>query len=188
MVWSSTPPTPTIVFIACDTGVFRYDVSASTFEQWTTGLPNTVVMGIELVPSAPRLLRVATHGRGAWETVVEPADAPTSPVQLILRDTLHDDGRSASPASSPDPFDKNKTLDPMTSLDIALDVPGWFSGDYTVTSTVDYTPTGILDYIGFHDLAGGSSPVRGVTVKLHVRVHNRGSAAGDSRQGRIGLG
>ena len=64
----------------------------------------------------------------------------------------------------------------MTSLDIALDVPGWFSGDYTVTSTVDYTPTGTLDYIGFHDLAGGSSPVRGVTVKVHVRAHNRGSA------------
>jgi hypothetical protein len=171
------PANPDIVFIACDTGVFRYDAStpAVTPEPWTTGLPNTVAMGIELVPSAPRLLRVATHGRGVWETAVEPADAPASPIQLVLRDTLHDDGRSASPASSPDPFDKNKTLDPMTSLDIALDVPGSFSGDYTVTSTVDYTTTGTLDYIGFHDLAGGSSPVRGVTVKVYVRAHNRGS-------------
>lgn len=172
------PTNPDIVFIACDIGVFRYDASTPAVppEPWTTGLPNTVVMGIELVPSAPRLLRVATHGRGAWETAVDPAGAPASPVQLVLRDTLHDDGRSVSPASSPDPFDKNKTLDPLTSLDIALDVPGWFSGNYTVTSTVDYTPTGTLDYIGFHDLAGGSSPVRGVTVKVHVRAHNRGSA------------
>lgn len=172
------PANPDIVFIACDTGVFRYDASppATAPEPWTTGLPNTVVMGIELVQSAPRLLRVATHGRGAWETAVDPAGAPPAPVQLVLRDTLHDDGQSESPASSPDPFHKDKTLNPLTSLDIALDVPGWFSGDYTVTSTVDYTPSGTLDYIGFHDLAGGSSPVRGVIAKVYVRVHNRGSA------------
>jgi hypothetical protein len=175
------PTNPDLVYIACDTGVFRFDMStpATPPEPWLTGLPNTVVMGIEIVPSAPRLLRVATHGRGAWETELDPLVAPAvcMPVQLVLRDTLHDDGRSPSTATSPDPFDKDKTLSALASLDIAVDVPDWLTSEYTKTSTVEYTADGQLDYIGFHDLHGGSSPTRGDIAKVHVRVHNRGSTA-----------
>lgn len=174
------PANPDIVFVACDTGVFRYDASTPAVapEPWRAGLPNTVVMGIEIVPSPPRLLRVATHGRGVWETELDPLVAPQvcAPALLVVRETIHDDGSAPSPVSTPDPFEKGKTLSALSSLDIAIDVPNELSGDYTVTSTVDYTPTGQLDYIGFHDLAGGSSPTRGAVAKVHVRVHNRGTA------------
>ncbi len=172
------PANPDLVFIGCDTGVFRFDASTPAVppDPWLTGLPTTVVMGIEIVPSAPRLLRVATHGRGAWETEVDPLVAPFAPVRLVVRETIHDDGRSVSPAATPDPFTKGKTLDATSSLDIAVDVPDWLTSEYTKTSTVDHTAGGQLDYIGFHDLHGGSSPTRGELAKVHVRVHNFGSA------------
>jgi hypothetical protein len=174
------PANPDIVLVGCDVGVFQFDASTPAVapEPWLNGLPHGGVMGLDIVATAPRLLRAATHGRGVWETELDPPVAPQAcaPVQVYVRENVHDDGRSPSPAATPDPFDKTKNLDAVSSLDIVVDVPDWFSGEYKVTSTVDYSTTGALDYIGFHDLGNGSSPTRGELAKVHVRVHNRGSA------------
>ncbi|MCL5020109.1 MAG: hypothetical protein M1339_00275, partial [Bacteroidetes bacterium] len=63
-------------------GVFESTDNGASWSQFGTGLPNAVVDGIAIQYSS-NLLRIGTHGRGAWQIgvltgIAEPANTPTS--------------------------------------------------------------------------------------------------------------
>ena len=93
------PNNPTTVYVGTDIGVYRA-VRAGTAHPggWTLhsdGLPESAVMDME-VHGPTRTLRVATHGRGAWEL---PLDAvPTPHPELYLRMNVGDNGRRLAAA------------------------------------------------------------------------------------------
>ncbi len=73
IVIDPTDATDNTVYIATDAGVYASANatagSATTWSVLETGLPNSQVMSLKL-RSASRLLVAATHGRGAWSTVL----------------------------------------------------------------------------------------------------------------------
>ncbi|HLY41244.1 MAG TPA: choice-of-anchor D domain-containing protein [Terracidiphilus sp.] len=54
------------IYLATDTGVYVTSNGGTNWEVLGSNLPNVVVQDIQVVP-ATRLLRVITHGRGAWD-------------------------------------------------------------------------------------------------------------------------
>ncbi len=169
-------PTDTdIAFIGCDIGVFRYSAQAGAeAEPWRQGLPNSPVYWLDVFNGTPRLLRAATHGRGAWETVVDAAPAGgCRAVDTYVRDTIVDDGRTASRAAETDPF-TGRTVRPEDCIDILFDVPSSRSTSNVVLSTEDYVPSGQLDDIGFITLGAGVQPHHNDMARVNVRVRNRG--------------
>jgi hypothetical protein len=163
-----------VVFLGCDAGVFRYDAGANAVETWGDGLPHSAVMWLDVHAGAPRLLRAATHGRGAWETLMDAAPAGGClNVDTYLRDLLVDDGRDPSPANTVDPFTGSQA-NANKSVDMLLDVASRRPSAVAPQFTENFQPSGQLDHIGFKAMAGGVGVNHSESAKLHVRVHNRG--------------
>jgi hypothetical protein len=163
---------PEKVYVGCDAGVFLYDASATTVAEWRNGLPNAPVM--ELIVHEPaRLLRAATLGRGLWEADLDKDAAAVPPVELHLRDTYLEFQPAATPGSRLDPLG-GPPVSGTVSPDLLIDTPGLFGSSFHLPSTVDYTPTGALDYVGYDLLDGGSDPRRSKTSKVYARIGNRG--------------
>ena len=60
------PTLANTIYLATDTGVYVTTNGGTSWEVLGSNLPNVVVQDIMVVPST-RLLRVITHGRGAWD-------------------------------------------------------------------------------------------------------------------------
>lgn len=72
-------PTPGVYIAATDVGVFITSNFGSTWAELAAGLPSTVAMNLDYHYATGKL-RVGTHGRGVYETTLEPATfAITSP-------------------------------------------------------------------------------------------------------------
>jgi len=166
-----------VLFIGCDVGVFSYHAGDPKALLWNQGLPNAPVLDLDVWPKTAgpiRLIRAATHGRGIFET--ELGAAAPHPADVYLRDTVLDDGRDApTPPAPPDPFTDGKTLSATESPDIKIESAYFFGSSPTRVSTVDYTPAGPLDFIGFEQIAEGTL-VGGRASTVHVQVRNRGPA------------
>ncbi|MFK7771336.1 MAG: T9SS type A sorting domain-containing protein [Saprospiraceae bacterium] len=66
------------VYIGMDIGVYRYDNSLSSWEAYSTSLPNVRVRDLKIYYPTSKL-RAATYGRGTWESPL----ATALPVELI---------------------------------------------------------------------------------------------------------
>jgi hypothetical protein len=171
------PQRQDVVYVGCDVGVFRYQVGTDPAPQaWNQGLPNAPVLDLDVWPrtgtATPRVIRAATHGRGIYEAELDATSGHTADV--FLRDILVDDGRDALVAeTAPDPFSSGATLHASASPDVKLESEYFSTGTPTRGSTLDYTATGPLDFIGFAELQEGAL-VGDRSSTVWVQVHNRG--------------
>lgn len=68
------PVQPLRLFAGTDVGVYQSNDGGATWAPWTTGMPVVSVFDMKIQSSA-RILRVATHGRGMFERLL---DAPVA--------------------------------------------------------------------------------------------------------------
>jgi hypothetical protein len=83
------PDLTNTIYIATDIGVFVSTTGGTNWALLGTGLPRVAVLGLRLQRSS-RILRVATHGRGAWDIQLPspvPAIASLSPSSAIAGST-----------------------------------------------------------------------------------------------------
>ena len=73
------PVQPMRLFAGTDVGVYQSNDGGATWAPWTTGMPVVSVFDMKIQASA-RILRIATHGRGMFERLL---DAPVA-TQLAL--------------------------------------------------------------------------------------------------------
>ncbi|MBU1984130.1 hypothetical protein KJ815_06960, partial [bacterium] len=65
------PNSPNNLYVGTDLGVYSSTNGGSSWASYSNGLPNVVVDDMALHPTSGTL-RVATHGRGMWETATAP--------------------------------------------------------------------------------------------------------------------
>lgn len=67
------------IYIGMDLGIYYKDNSSTNWTLYNTGLPNVVVMDMEMSPASPGKIYAATYGRGVYMADVVPTTAaPTS--------------------------------------------------------------------------------------------------------------
>ena len=103
------------IYAGTDIGVYQSTDGGATWNPYGTGLPRSAVFGVA-IQNPHRVLRVATHGRGMWETSL-PAAAPASTTQF-----------SAAAATV------SETPDATTKVDISVTR----SGDASAPASIDY--------------------------------------------------
>lgn len=64
------PVSPNRVFVGTDVGVYESSDGGGTWSPYTTGMPVVAVFDMKLQATA-RILRVATHGRGMFERLID---------------------------------------------------------------------------------------------------------------------
>jgi len=74
------PLDPGSWYVGADTGVWASSDGGSTWIAHGTGLPNSVVVSLE-IRSAARMLVAATHGRGVWEAALAPVGTGVLPAE-----------------------------------------------------------------------------------------------------------
>lgn len=165
------PRNPRRIFAGADIGVWESRDGGATWAPFSEGLPDAPVIDLQIHPRK-RLLRAATHGRGAFE---RPLDATTGRnVSLYVRDHQLDRGLFITTEPRPDPTRRGFHVMHYQSPDIKLDSPD-ANGRYRY-------PAGPIDVLQFPELkdevtgrptaAVGSHPTR-----VYVQVHNRGLSA-----------
>lgn len=83
------PVIPANLYAGTDVGVYRSTDGGASWSPFTTGMPVVAVFDMSL-HGPSRNLRIATHGRGMWERLV---DAPVA-TQLALVGSEIEDGRA----------------------------------------------------------------------------------------------
>lgn len=204
-----TDPAHERVYIGCDRGVFESRDGGDSWRPIDHGLPLAPVYDLRF-HAGGRLLRAFTHGRGAWERSadVEPCASLPGPteVDLLLRDLRYDAGAAKTDLLLVDPVRRDDrglqeererrirlrwTDAPDLKVDresIAGEEDGEddqaASGFQVPPSTVDYTPTGALDCIGFERLEH-REPRRGAKARVHLQVHDGGPDAATGVTARV---
>jgi photosystem II stability/assembly factor-like uncharacterized protein len=173
------PDDPTHVYIGCNSGVFKSEDEGNAWLDWTDNLPNVAVADLQ-IHAGTRLLRAATIGRSVWERSIRVPAAAAPAVDLFIRDSIVDLGRGPTPSGIPDPLHPSDQITFHSGADIKLDTPFPVVGGFqTPQSTLDYTPGGAIDYIGFQRL-GHDNARRATTSRLYVQVLNRGPDDADN--------
>jgi photosystem II stability/assembly factor-like uncharacterized protein len=170
------PSNPAHVYIGCQPGVFKSIDEGANWTAFNEGLPNTAIADLQL-HDGRRLLRAATSGRGVWEI---PIDAPPTitAVRVHVRDSLVDAASQGQPTppTAPNPLKPDEQTKAFDSVDLKLDTPSLFSGEYQKpVSTVDYTENGAADFIAFAQFTNEGLR-SSKTSKVYVQVHSRGPA------------
>ena len=138
------------LYAATDGGVFYIDNSFSNWQSYNTGLPNVIINSIDIQRNIGKL-RVATFGRGVWESDLfqpTPANYVLPPVALFEPD--------ATNACISEDIQMNNY-----SCGIVDSVQWIFQGGTPATST-DYSPTVSYSSAGTYSItliaynAGGS--------------------------------
>lgn len=73
---------PDRIYVGTDIGVFYSDYSSGYWERFGDGLPNVIVLELEIDYSSKVMLRAATYGRGIWETQVMDCNLPEPQVNI----------------------------------------------------------------------------------------------------------
>ncbi|MGE3818417.1 MAG: WD40/YVTN/BNR-like repeat-containing protein [Isosphaeraceae bacterium] len=161
------PDNPAHVYVGADIGVWRSTDAGATWAPFSFGLPDAAVLDLALNRER-RLLRAATHGRGAFEYDL---DASSSrPVELYVRDTWLDRGRRPSRTGLPDPTQPGAAVDPRRGPDVKIDVPPYQS------STVEADSLSFTDRLVDRSDRVVATRANQATVlnRVYVQVHNRG--------------
>jgi photosystem II stability/assembly factor-like uncharacterized protein len=165
--------TATNYFIATDTGVFRTTDAGANWTAFSEGLPNCASFDLKLHQPS-RILRVATHGRGLWERVLE---APvTPPVDTYVRKHMMDDAHivpvpNGVPAAFANPLEAIALDDPQfwwMCPDIRVDSRVGTPGTFQTTLPAD------VDYVFFESRLAHRAIRRGTTNRVYLQIHNRG--------------
>ncbi len=176
------PKPPHTIYVGTDIGVFRSSANNDkTWIRFSHGLPNCAVYDMRLHTSlARRLLRVVTHGRGAWERDLDSESMPDT--NLFVRDHLMDTGRfSPSPDNIkaafvedyPQTERQNNVITSVTTLkwdmcaDIKVDSPTGNPPSFQMDIEA-------VDYVNFEYKLIPSYLVSGRVNRVYVQVHNRG--------------
>ena len=175
---ATDPANPAVVFLGSDVGCWR-GVKAGltwTWAPFSQGLPECAITDLG-VHARTRLLRAATHGRGAWEY---PLDATTgSDPDIYMRANYADTGRLTGGTRAPwiegaqDPTRKGWNVAHWLSADIKVRRPS-LAGLPTLNS-----PPNFLDYaanIGDYrdSITHNETADISGTNRAFVEVHNRG--------------
>lgn len=74
---------PDRIYIGTDIGVFYSDYSSGYWEKYGNGLPNVIVLELEINYSSKVMLRAASYGLGIWECEVSDCNLPEPEVKII---------------------------------------------------------------------------------------------------------
>jgi len=109
------------IYAGTDIGVYSSTDGGASWNPYGTGLPRSAVFGVA-IQSPNRILRVATHGRGMWETSL-PAAVPANTTQFS--------SSAASVSETP--------IAPATTTKIDIAVTR--AGDVSAPASIDYATT-----------------------------------------------
>jgi photosystem II stability/assembly factor-like uncharacterized protein len=184
------PDNPTHVYAGGEAGVFVSIDGGATWDWWNQNLPNVAVSRL-VVYKTPRLMRAATFGRGVWERPLDPSTGTLPNADIYLRDNALDlDRRGATSGEGKNPFDPKTIEKVFTGADLKVDndsfkyLPPFTGGFEQPKSTVDYTPGGAIDFIGFHEMPN-RGPRHGADAKVYLQVNNRGPKPANNVQARL---
>lgn len=154
------PANSSIIYAGTDVGAFRTTDGGTSWHAFDNGLPNVPIADLYIDPEDQALF-AATMGRGMCKVSIATVPAPN--VDLYLRDNDLDTGeRSPSPSNEPNPLD-------------ATDQEFWWeSPDIKVQSAPCYVPDAVFDGVEFDQEVVHEDPIRGVTNRFYLQVHNRG--------------
>jgi hypothetical protein len=161
---------PAHLYVGADIGVWRSIDGGANWAVFSEGLPDAGVMDL-LLHNPRRLLRVATHGRSVWERTLP--DTPKQGVELYVRSTQLDQGRSPAINGLPDPTAQGQLVYFWRGPDIKLDTPNAV-GEY------QFPLTGTIDFLQFVDrltddfLNVATHATANIITWVYVQVHNRG--------------
>jgi hypothetical protein len=159
------------LYAAADDGMWRSQDAGGTWQRFNAGLPPVAVVDLTLFRSPDRsrplrLLRAATHGRGAFERNL---DGGPGPVELYLRHTPLDEGRYPSLNDLADPTLPGSTVLHTRSPDIKV--------------AMGKSPETPISFLEFQDgLTDASDAVLLDPGCVYVQVHNRGTQPADKVQ------
>lgn len=170
------PANPTHVYLGADIGIWRSTNGGATWAPYSQGLPDAAVLDLRLHPGR-RLLRAATHGRSVWERRIDSVSA--AGVELYVRDTQLDQGRSTTVNGLPDPTNPAATVAHWRGPDIKLDTPDT-SGNYQFPLTGDIDFHDFVDKLSddFQNVATHAAAT--IVTRVYVQVHNRGVVPADN--------
>ncbi len=164
------PDNPAHLYAGADIGVWRSTDGGATWCPFSEGLPDAAVLDLK-VHAGRRLLRVSTYGRGVFERTMDTDEA--AGIELYVRDTQLDQGRSATIEGLPDPTDATRVVTHGMGPDIKADTPDP-QGDY------QYAAGESIDFFQFTDaleddaLQVATHATDTLTTRVYVQVHNRG--------------
>jgi hypothetical protein len=187
------PADRSIAYVGSDIGVWKLkktDVGAWTWNIFSSGLPECAINDVA-IHAAGRLLRAATHGRGAWEI---PLDATSGHQrEIYVRLNLVDSGRIGpqgrrmswvDSGKTPDPASPGDNADQWSSPDIKVNpnsqaqlyYPPFFP-DFGSRAPVPFMRP--IDHVDFAELTVNSDTVDTTAgrIQIFVQVHNRGPNA-----------
>jgi len=186
------------LFAGTDVGVFVGTLSGTTVS-WTPyddGLPSNTDVNDMFFNPQTSTLTIGTWGLGSFKRNINKTTCPS--VELLVRDTVFDQGTAPTPSGLPDPehpiqdtarppFYKPDDTDGgrvyfWESTDIRVDVPSLYSGAYQFTSVdsveFDSCPASITSCPPW--VLTNVDPRRGQTANVYVQVHNQGLSSANN--------
>jgi hypothetical protein len=135
------PENPSHIYAGSDIGIFQSTNGGATWRTFSDGLPGAPVLDLKLHQPS-RLLRASTHGRGVFELAL--SEGPKEGIELYVRHTQLDQGRSTSQDDLDDPANFGEKVHHTRSPDIKVDTPD-SSGGYQFEAGRD------IDFVEFVD-------------------------------------
>jgi photosystem II stability/assembly factor-like uncharacterized protein len=149
------------VYAGTDIGVFHSTDSGATWSPYSTGLPRVAVFDME-ISNVQRILRIATHGRGIWETSIPGRQLP---VMRSSAPTIVAEG--CAPA--------NNAIDPGEDVSVSFPVNNIGAGT-TENLVVTLLPTGGVTFpdgpVSYGAIDAGN------TASRNFHFSNNGSCGG----------
>jgi photosystem II stability/assembly factor-like uncharacterized protein len=174
------PAKPERVLVGTDDRLWRSEDKGEHWERWMDGLPFAMVTGIDIQaaarPGSPRLVRIATYGRGVWERDIDAADRidPELAPDIFLR---HHAGFTRRPEPPrPATVPKHEKHFWEEHADLRFDTKRRTKGYRKPKSTLDYQGDGPLDHIGFEMMRRDRKIHAGSDARVFLQIHNRGPA------------
>jgi hypothetical protein len=172
------PAKPDRVLVGADNRLYRSEDKGAHWRPWMDGLPFAMVTGIDIQPVAalgsPRLVRIATYGRGVWERDIEADDlVPLTKPDIYLR---HHTGFTRRPEPPrPDKVPDHEKHFWEQHADLRIDTKRKTKGYRKPKSTLNYQQDGALDHIGFEMMRRDRKLRAGSDARVFLQVHNRSS-------------
>lgn len=187
MAARSIPGPATQLFVGADVGVWKSDDGGVNWDPFGTALPEAAVVDLTLMPvrnlitttppspiAAPALLRAATHGRGAYEYVLDTAARHLRPVQLYLRCSILDRGLYPVQDGAADPTNPAHVVTHRDGTAFAVLEP-FGGGDRDM-----FRLPAVITFTEFAEMRGDNREVEiNSRLRVYIEVNNRGIVPAD---------